>query len=292
MFKEFVVQIRNWRVELQNWMVTHEQNWLDADIAILDKSLKQCEHRTPNKDDITNLQAVATLINQKIMSFVSNREHSGENKRKPYIVPIGGHTLPPLPYEYSALEPYISTEIMRLHHDIHHLSYVNGLNNAEKELEKSRKVGDFSLIKHWERELAFHGSGHYLHSIFWEVMSPYGGGTPGDPLLSAINESFKNYAAFKQQFSPAANAVEGVGWALLVWSPRTRRLEILQSERHMLLTQWDTIPLLVLDVWEHAYYLQYKNVRKDYVENWWNLVNWKEVEKRYKMAKELTWQPY
>jgi len=207
-------------------------------------------------------------------------------------VPIGGHTLPPLPYDYAALEPYISREIMRLHHDIHHKSYVDGLNTAEKELQKMRQTGDYSLIKHWEREAAFNGAGHYLHSIFWEIMSPKGGGKPHGELRQEIDRSFGSFSQFKKQFTEAANKVEGSGWAILVWSPRSRRLEILQAEKHQNLSQWDIIPLLVLDVWEHSYYLQYKNDRKKYIENWWNIVNWPEVERRFQAAKNVTWTAY
>ncbi len=181
---------------------------------------------------------------------------------------------------------------MRLHHDKHHLSYVNGLNTAERELERARKTNNFDLIKHWERELAFNGAGHYLHTIFWNIMSPDGGGKPKSNLLKAINQSFGNYEQFKKQFSEAAKSVEGVGWSILVYSPRSHRLEILQAEKHQNLSQWDAIPLLVLDVWEHAYYLQYENNRAKYVDEWWNIVNWDEVTKRYQAAKKLKWEAY
>src|SRR5690606_29357071 len=107
-----------------------------------------------------------------------------------------------------------------------------------------------------------------------------------------INKYFGSFSAFKKHFSEAAKAVEGVGWALLVWSPRARRLEILQTEKHHVLTQWDTIPLLVLDVWEHAYYLQYKNNRGEYVDNWWNIVNWQNVSERFRQAERLQWRPF
>jgi superoxide dismutase, Fe-Mn family len=215
-----------------------------------------------------------------------------EERQSSGRVEIGGHKLPPLPYGYDALEPYIAEEIMKLHHQKHHQSYVDGLNKAEKMMANARKTGDFDLIKHWEREAAFHGSGHYLHTIFWNIMKPKGGGQPSGLLLKQINMDFGSFSNFKKHFTEAANKVEGVGWAILVWAPRAHRLEILQSERHQLMTQWDTIPLLVLDVWEHAYYLQYKNNRKEYVDNWWNIVNWNEVEKRFNAASNLRWQPY
>lgn len=204
-------------------------------------------------------------------------------------VPIGGHTLPPLPYAYNALEPYISEEIMRLHHQKHHKSYVDGLNKAERELQRMRETNNFDLIKHWERELAFNGAGHYLHTIFWNIMNPKGGGKPRGMLLSQINRDFGSFEKFKQHFSQAAEKVEGVGWAVLIYSPRSQRLEILQAEKHQNLSQWDDLPLLVLDVWEHAYYLQYKNERKKYIDNWWNVVYWPEVEKRFEEARRLKW---
>lgn len=212
--------------------------------------------------------------------------------REPGTVPVGGHTLPPLPYAYNALEPYIDEKTMIIHHDKHHQSYVDGLNKAELKLAEARKSGDFDLVKHWERELAFNGAGHYLHTIFWNVMSPQGGGRPTGALLDAIERSFGSYDAFKNQFTEAANKVEGGGWALLVWSPRSRRLEILTAEKHQNLSQWDVVPLLALDVWEHAYYLKHQNNRADYIKDWWKVVNWPYVSERYAAARKLMWQPF
>ena len=217
------------------------------------------------------------------------RQYKMNNDRQ---VPIGGHRLPPLPYKFDALEPYISEEIMKLHYLKHHQSYVDGLNKAEKMLQEARNKGDYSLIKHWERELAFNGAGHYLHTIFWNNMSPYGGGEPSGALADAIRRDFGSFEKFKQQFGEAANKVEGSGWAILVWSPRSHRLEILQAEKHQNLSQWDVVPLLALDVWEHAYYLDYKNDRAKYINQWWNVVNWPDVEKRFSEAQKLRWQPY
>ncbi|WP_276356717.1 superoxide dismutase [Cohnella caldifontis] len=207
-------------------------------------------------------------------------------------VPIGGHTLPPLPYPYNALEPWIDEATMRIHHDKHHQSYVDGLNNAEKKLEEARRSGDFALVKHWERELAFNGAGHYLHTIFWDAMKPKGGGRPGGALAQELDRSFGGFEPFRKQFSEAANKVEGGGWAILVWSPRSRRLEILTAEKHQNLSQWDVVPLLPLDVWEHAYYLKHQNDRGAYVKDWWNVVNWPFVEGRYAKARVLQWTPY
>lgn len=220
------------------------------------------------------------------------KERLGDDGRERESIAPGRHELPPLGYSYSALEPYINREIMRLHHSKHHQSYVDGLNKAELMLQQARNTNNFDLIKHWEREASFHGSGHYLHTIFWEIMSPEGGGRPRRQLLQQLQKDFGSYEKFMMHFSQAAKKVEGVGWAILVWSPRSRKLEVLQAERHQLLTQWDTIPLLVLDVWEHAYYLQYKNERDPYVDNWWKIVYWPNVEKRFEAARMLQWQPY
>lgn len=207
-------------------------------------------------------------------------------------VPIGEHRLPPLPYAYDALEPHIDEQTMRLHHDKHHQSYVDGLNQAERKLAEARQTDDFDLVKHWEREAAFNGGGHYLHTIFWQTMSPEGGGEPDGLLAEAIAASFGSFDAFKRHFSKAAEKVEGSGWAILVWSPRSGRLEILQSEKHQNLSQWDVIPLLPLDVWEHAYYLKYQNNRSNYVDAWWNVVNWPAVARRFDMARQVRWAPY
>jgi len=215
---------------------------------------------------------------------------AAENAASP--VPIGGHRLPPLPYSYKALEPHIDERTMRIHHDKHHQAYVDGLNQAEKQLEEARRTGDFGLVKHWERELAFNGAGHYLHTLFWEAMSPKGGGKPSGALLAEIDSGFGSYEAFKKQFSEAANKVEGGGWAVLVWSPRSHRLEILTAEKHQNLSQWDAVPLLPLDVWEHAYYLKHQNDRAAYVRDWWNVVNWPYVADRFAKARTLTWVPY
>jgi len=196
------------------------------------------------------------------------------------------HVLPELPYPYNALEPYYDEQTVRLHHDIHHKGYVDGLNNAETKIAEAREKGDFALIKHWARELAFHGSGHILHTMFWENMKPTGGGAASGPIAEAINKEFDNFDRFKQQFSAAAAAVEGSGWAILAFNPYFAKLEILQAEKHQDLTQWGVVPLLVVDVWEHAYYLKYQNKRAAFIEAWWNLVNWDDVNQRWgKIAK-------
>jgi superoxide dismutase len=235
------------------------------------------------------------LQTQPLQGSAENNQHlrnENDQNRPVTPVPIGGHTLPPLPYDYNALEPYIDEKTMRLHHDKHHKSYVDGLNKAEIMMEKARKTGDFDLIKHWEREAAFNGAGHYLHTIFWNNMTPQGGGEPKRSLKSQIIKDFGSFSGFKKHYSAAAEKVEAAGWAILVWAPRAHRMEILQAEKHQNLSQWDVIPLLVLDVWEHAYYLKYNNDRKAYIDAWWNVVNWENVNDRFEKARTITWNPY
>lgn len=187
------------------------------------------------------------------------------------------HQLPDLPYAYNALEPYISEEIMQLHHTKHHAAYVRGLNEAETALAQARAAGDFALVQHLSRKAAFNGGGHFLHAMFWKVMAPAGNGGGGEPsglVAEKIARDFGSFDALKAHFSAAAAGVEGGGWALLHYRPEDDRLIVLQAENQHKLTAWGALPILGIDVWEHAYYLQYKNVRGDYVNAWWNIVNW------------------
>jgi Fe-Mn family superoxide dismutase len=195
--------------------------------------------------------------------------------------------LPALPYSYDALEPYIDKETLSIHHDKHHAGYVKGLNNAIKKLAKARSEGDFSLIKHWSKELAFNGSGHILHTLYWENMSKRGG-TPKGDLLENINSSFGSLEKFYAQFAAASKGVEGSGWGVLAFEPFMGSLVVLQAEKHQDLTLWGSYPLLVCDVWEHAYYLKYQNKRADYVDNFIKIINWNEVTKRYNMIKNIS----
>ena len=201
-----------------------------------------------------------------------------------YIMP-GTHSLPPLPYSYQALEPVIGAETVRIHHNRHQKSYVDGLNRAELYLVEARKTNDFEFIKYWENELAYNGSGLILHSIYWTNMAPVGtGGRPGTKTLFLVNQYFGSMEAMKNQFIKAAEKVEGSGWCILTWQPSWGHLEILQAEKHQNLTQWSGIPILVCDVWEHAYYLDYQNRRADYINAWWTLIDWNDVEMRLNAA--------
>jgi superoxide dismutase, Fe-Mn family len=301
MNKKEVMKVSAYRDLIKKWseeLITTVENFLNSfrdqsDSELLNEwreNVFQFQRDIPNLEENEVYERANELHQQLEECLGVKREEDFRNDRR--SVPIGGHKLPPLPYSYDALEPHINREIMKLHHQKHHQSYVDGLNKAEKEMQKARSTHKFDLIKHWEREAAFNGAGHYLHTIFWNNMRPNGVGQPSGELLQTINQSFGNFNQFKNHFSEAANAVEGGGWAILVWSPRSGRLEILQAEKHQNLSQWDVVPLLALDVWEHAYYLQYKNERKKYIENWWNVVNWRDVENRFNQASKLTWQPF
>ncbi|RMF32563.1 MAG: superoxide dismutase [Chlorobiota bacterium] len=194
------------------------------------------------------------------------------------------HTLPPLPYPYDALEPYIDAKTMEIHHSKHHQAYVDGLNKAEAELAKARQSGDYALIEYWSKKAAFNGGGHFLHTMFWEIMAPPakgGGGPVPGRLEAALIDSFGSVEAFRAQMSAAAAAVEGSGWALLHVRPSDGRLIILQAENQHKLTPWGVVPIMGIDVWEHAYYLKYQNRRADYIKAWWNVVNWAKVEDNY-----------
>jgi len=191
------------------------------------------------------------------------------------------YILPELPYEYNALEPYISEEILKLHHDKHHNAYVKGANAALEKLEKARK-GEIEVdIKATLKELSFHIGGHVLHTIFWSSMTPEKG-EPSGVLAEKISEEFGSVERFKDEFSKAANSVEGSGWAALMYCPLTERLIIQQIEKHNVNFAPGLQILACLDVWEHAYYPQYKNGRASFVKNWWNVVNWDFIEERLK----------
>jgi superoxide dismutase, Fe-Mn family len=185
----------------------------------------------------------------------------------------GQYSLPPLPYAYDALEPLYDEKTLRLHHDKHHAAYVKGLNDALQKLEAARKANDYSTIQGTSLQVAFNGSGHVLHSLFWHSMSPDKPPMPAG-LAEALKNSFGSAQNAQSQFAAATKAVEGSGWGVLVYEPIADKLLILQCEKHQNLTIWNTVPLLVCDVWEHAYYLQYQNNRATWVDNFMKLANW------------------
>ncbi len=200
----------------------------------------------------------------------------------------GEYGLPPLPYAYDALEPHIDAETMRLHHDIHFEGYRTGLNKAIAKMTEFRQKGEFPEISYWENQLAFNGAGYNLHTVFFENMAPAGTTEPSAAVDKILADAFGSRKAFQEQFSAASKAVQGSGWGILGYQPFGKRLVILQAEKHQNLTQWAVIPILALDVWEHAYYLKYQNKRGDYITNWWKVVNWDNVEQRLEAAMKVT----
>ena len=195
------------------------------------------------------------------------------------------YTLPDLDYDYGALAPHIAPEIMELHHSKHHAAYVAGANTALDKLAEARETGDFGSLPKLAKDLAFHLGGHINHSVFWKNMSPDGGGEPDGEVAAAIGEFFGSFAAFRKQFEAAANSLQGSGWALLVWDPLGQRLNINQLYDQQGNLPVGQLPVLQLDMWEHAFYLQYKNVKADYVTAWWNVVNWGDVADRLAKAR-------
>lgn len=196
------------------------------------------------------------------------------------------YTLPDLPYDYAALEPHISARIMELHHDKHHAAYVAGANTAIAKLAEARDTGDFANVNRLEKDLAFHLGGHVNHSIFWTNLSPDGGDKPTGELAAAIDEFFGSYDKFSAHFTAAALGLQGSGWAVLSWDPVGSRLIIQQLFDQQGNTAMGTIPLLQLDMWEHAFYLDYVNVKADYVKAFWNIANWANVQQRFTAARE------
>ncbi|KAK1177203.1 superoxide dismutase [Streptomyces sp. NBS 14/10] len=199
---------------------------------------------------------------------------------------MGTYSLPDLPYGYSALAPAITPEILELHHSKHHAAYVKGANDTLEQIAEARDkdaITPTGLVS-LEKTYAFNLSGHVLHSIFWQNLSPDGGDRPDGPLATAIDEHLGGFEAFKKQLTVATSSVQGSGWGVLAWEPLGKRLVVEQVYDHHGNVGQGTTPLLVFDAWEHAYYLQYKNVRPDYVTKLWDLVNWNDVAARYTTA--------
>lgn len=194
------------------------------------------------------------------------------------------YTLPELPYDYAALEPHISAKIMELHHDKHHAAYVAGANAALEQLEEARANGSYGNVSKLSKDLAFNLGGHTNHSIFWKNLSPNGGGEPTGALAEAINRDFGSFDKFKEHFNAAALGLQGSGWAVLAYDKIGQRLVIEQMTDQQGNLSIDLVPLLLLDMWEHAFYLQYKNVKADYVNAVWNVFNWDDVAARYAAA--------
>lgn len=203
----------------------------------------------------------------------------------------GPYQLSPLPYGYADLEPFIDAQTMKLHHDVHHAGYVKGANAALADLESLRRAGGDAIkqVRAATVNLAFNLAGHVLHELFWKSMTKSGGGAPpaGSETAKLITRDFGTFDAFKAQLSAAAAQVQGSGWAVLTFEPLAQRLLILQAEKHENMGVWGAVPLLALDVWEHAYYLKYQNKRTEFISAFMEIVNWAGVEERLQAALAL-----
>jgi Fe-Mn family superoxide dismutase len=197
------------------------------------------------------------------------------------------YVLPDLPYDYAALEPHYSARHVELHHDKHHATYVKGANETLAKLAEAREKGEFSHLIQLEKSLAFNVSGHVLHSILWENLSPDGGGEPEGELRAAIDDTFGSFPSLRDHISEAATSIQGSGWATLAWEPVAGRLLVEQVYDHQGNVGQGAAPLLALDMWEHAFYLQYENRKADWVAAYWRLVNWPDVARRFDAARRI-----
>jgi Fe-Mn family superoxide dismutase len=194
------------------------------------------------------------------------------------------YSLPELSYDYASLEPHISARIMELHHSKHHQAYVTGANAALDAMAEARESGNFGTLPKLQKDLAFNLGGHVNHSVFWQNLSPAGGEAQGE-LLAAISEYFGSFDAFKAHFTAAAIGIQGSGWAYLAWDAMGNRMVIGQLYDQQGNIALGSVPLLMLDMWEHAFYLDYQNVKADYVKAFWNIINWEDVAKRFASVK-------
>jgi superoxide dismutase, Fe-Mn family len=197
------------------------------------------------------------------------------------------YTLPDLRYDFGALEPHISGKIMELHHDKHHAAYVKGANDALEKLDEARDKEDFTRLGALEKSLAFNLSGHVLHSLFWQNLTPKGGGEAEGELAQAISNDFGSFAKMKRQLTEAASTIMGSGWGALVWEPLAGKLLTTQIYDHQSNLAQGGVPILVLDAWEHAYYLQYQNKKTDFFAAVWSVWNWEDVGERFATVRSL-----
>jgi superoxide dismutase, Fe-Mn family len=200
---------------------------------------------------------------------------------------MSAYTLPDLPYDYAALEPHYSAKIVELHHDKHHATYVAGANTTLEKLAEARDSGNYATINQLEKNLAFHVGGHVLHSLFWTNLSPDGGGKPEGDLAAAIDDSFGSFDGFKQQLTQASTTIQGSGWGALAWEPLGGRLIVQQIFDHQGNISLGSIPLFVIDAWEHAFYLQYQTDKAAFVNAVWEIANWPDVASRFAAAKSV-----
>ncbi|GAA1137514.1 superoxide dismutase [Ornithinicoccus hortensis] len=201
---------------------------------------------------------------------------------------MADYALPDLSYDYGALAPHISGEIMELHHSKHHAAYVTGANTALEKLAEARDKDDFASVNMLEKNLAFNLGGHVNHSVFWKNLSPDGGDKPEGDLAAAIEDQFGSFDGFRAHFTANATGIQGSGWSILAWDSVGQKLIIVQLYDQQGNLPIGLVPLLLLDMWEHAFYLDYKNVKADYVTAWWNIINWADVATRFEDARTKT----
>jgi len=194
----------------------------------------------------------------------------------------GRYFLNPLPYAFDALEPHIDHMTLVIHHGKHHAGYVNGLNAATDKINELLVTENFADIKYWEKQLAFNGAGHFLHTMYWNSMSPTRT-KPSATLEKYINSSFGSFDKFLKYFKAATLQVEASGWGILAFQPLANKLVVLQAAKHPDLSQWMSIPILVCDVWEHAYYLRYQSKRAEYIDHFIETINWEMVSNRLEL---------
>lgn len=249
-----------------------------------------CIHVFMNRNKILLFSSLSILASAVCLYAEPNDKEGKKEPSAKISAPQAANTpyvLPDLPYDYNALEPHIDEATMRLHHDKHHAAYVAGANQAMAKLKEiAEGKGDASLTTHWVRQLAFHGSGHAMHSIFWKNMTPSPKAAPEGGLATAIDKEFGSYAQFLKLFKAATLGVEGSGWGILGYDPLSKKLVVLGVEKHQNLSVMGITPLLVCDVWEHAYYLKHQNNRGAYIDNFLKVINWNDVEQRYTRAKQ------
>ena len=200
---------------------------------------------------------------------------------------MSAYQLPELSYAYEALEPWYSGELLELHYAKHHAAYVKGANDTLEQLAAAREANDFTTLGMLEKNLAFHVSGHVLHSILWTNLTPRAQERPDGDLAAAIDEHFGSFDRFQKQLTAATLGVQGSGWGALAWEPTSQRLIVEQIYDHQGNIGQAAVPLLVIDSWEHAYYLQYRNVKADWLEAFWHLTNWSDVARRFAAARTV-----
>ncbi len=235
------------------------------------------EQELSRREIIAGVGAAATL--GILSSLVTSEVEASPAKEggKPVFI----HKLPPLPYPENALEPVIDRETVNIHYTKHFQGYIQGLNDTLTKLEKASETGELSAIRSLSGDLAFNGSGVVLHWVYFSTIGP----NPAEPSKATadmIARDFGSFESFWKQFAAASKSVQGSGWGVLAWEPFSKRLVILQAEKHENLTSWGVMPLMVCDVWEHAYYLKYQNRRPEYVDNFRKIIDWKKVEERFK----------